>query len=152
MLIANKQQLMDLTVPDYNPPLVSIIRSMGIDCRQNVYLVLMDAAPVICNRCRKQVGTVSGLACAVDTLHTSCNVIHFAPPWFATAGFNAIAYAAFGGNDATKLLKHYIITEYIANNIRELHENYREQKLNELSRYYVAESISNGFEHLNSLN
>lgn len=143
-----------LVLPDYRPPLVEILRSMRWDC-SHVMLPFKEDAPVICNACRQQVGTVSGLACAVSTVHEGCTGMFTEPPWFKTDGLYQIAYAAFSkhskGGEAIALLLHYIITEYIAGDFRNKQLQQREQELNELSRYRTSQSHGNGFERIESL-
>lgn len=133
MLVADSNFVQSLLIPDHNPPIIKMLRSWNWKFEP---VMPVANAPIICNRCREQVGTLAnGLACAVDTYHLNCKQEGFEPPWFRTAGFRAIAFAAFGNNHSTEMLVHLVITEYLAGGHKQIQSTYRERQLNELSRY-----------------
>lgn len=153
MLVADSNFVQALLIPDHNPPIVEFIRSWNWKFEKPLP---MQAAPVICNQCREQIGTVAGLACAVTTYHMNCRQEHFEPPWFKTAGFRAIAHAAYSCNQSAEMLAHHVIMEYITGGHKQIQSTYRERQLNELSRYRFKDKTSGAtsdksFAVLNSL-
>lgn len=126
-----------LTVPDFAPPAVEIIRGLFGDCSHPAPLA--DAAPVACDYCWKQVGTIEGLAVSAKAMHKNCSFQFSEPPWFQTEGFSMISFAAFPKNkEHVRLLKHYIITEHLENERRK-------------QERYAAQGSADGFEFIGSL-
>lgn len=150
MLVADKNFTQSLLIPDHNPPIIEILRSWNWKFEP---VMPVTNAPIICNKCREQVGTLqNGLACAVDTYHLNCKQELLEPPWFRTAGFRAIAFAAFGNGNgngngnkhSTEMLVHLVITEYLAGGHKQIQSTYRERQLNELSRYRFSKDKTSG--------
>lgn len=130
-----------LVLPDFSPIAVNLMPVLVGDCSHTA-LPFSAQAPVVCHNCRKQVGTVNGLATGTKQsfTHPGCEFNWREPPWFITEGFNLIAHAAFphNGRDKAALLSHYIITGYLENESRERNK-------------YAAPNSSDGFEYIQSL-